>query len=75
MSSLARHVLAEMPADVRARIMARAATAIFEPELVASVAAIVEDVNARGDAAVVDALAEFDAVALTPAELRLQPSE
>ena len=75
MSPLARHVLIDMPADVRARIMRRSSEAIFEPELMASVAAIIDDVGARGDQAVCDALARFDGFELTPAELRVSAEE
>src|SRR5277367_6641109 len=40
-----------------------------------AVAAILGDVNARGDAALVDYTARFDRVTLTPARLRLSPQE
>ena len=75
MSSLARHVLADMPADVRKRIMGRASEAIFEPVLIEAVRAIVEDVRARGDAAVCGALEEFDGVTLAPDELLVPAAE
>jgi histidinol dehydrogenase len=40
-----------------------------------AVATILGDVNARGDAALVDYTARFDRVTLTPARLRLSPQE
>jgi histidinol dehydrogenase len=40
-----------------------------------AVAAILGDVNARGDAALVDYTARFDRVTLTPTRLRLSPQE
>lgn len=75
MSALARHVLRDMDPNVRARIMRRSADAIFDPELTASVDAIVEDVRLRGDQAVCGALAEFDDVELTPDRLRVPPED
>jgi histidinol dehydrogenase len=62
------------PADRRS-LLDRATARIFEPELVESVRAIVEDVRARGDAALCDALARFDGLELTPDRLRVSEDE
>lgn len=64
-----------MRADVRARVMQRATSAIFDPALVKSVDAIVEDVRVRGDEAVCAALERFDDVQLEPSELPVSAAE
>src|SRR5690242_11705502 len=46
-----------------------------EADVDAAVAAIIEDVRTRGDAAVIDLTRRFDRVALTPARLRVTPEE
>lgn len=45
------------------------------PEILARVAEIVNDVSARGDAALIDYTHKFDAVRLTPARLKVSDSE
>ncbi|WP_235919020.1 histidinol dehydrogenase [Aureimonas psammosilenae] len=44
------------------------------PDVEAAVRAIVSDVRARGDAALIDYTERFDALVLTPETLRIQPS-
>jgi histidinol dehydrogenase len=46
-----------------------------EADVDAAVAAILEDVRARGDAAVIDYTERFDRLALTPATMRIGPEE
>jgi histidinol dehydrogenase len=67
--------LRELSPEARRALLARATARIFEPELVLSVRAIVDDVRARGDAALCDALARFDGVELTPDRLRVGEEE
>ena len=59
----------------RAALCARGLDDIFDPELRASIAALIEDVAERGDAAVCDALARFDGIDVTPEELRVTADE
>ncbi len=59
----------------RAALCARGIADIFDDELRASIAELIEDVRVRGDAAVCDALARFDGVELSPAELRVGADE
>jgi histidinol dehydrogenase len=75
MAALAVRRLRDVDPDERARILARSTAAIFDPELAAGVRAIIEDVRARGDAAVCDALARFDGVDCPPAALRVAEAE
>jgi histidinol dehydrogenase len=75
MGALAVRRLRDLDPAERRRILARATAAIFDPGLVASVRAIVEDVRTRGDAAVCEALARFDGVDCTPARLRVSDAE
>ncbi len=63
----------EMDEPARAALCARGLADIFDPALRESIAALIEDVRARGDEAVCDALARFDGVTLTPDELRVRP--
>jgi histidinol dehydrogenase len=66
----------ELDAAGRDRILERPGTRkIFDPELRASIAAIVEDVRDHGDAAVVRALERFDGVDVTPDGLRVSERE
>jgi histidinol dehydrogenase len=55
----------------RAALYRRGLDAIFDPELRASIGRLIDDVRTRGDAAVCDALAHFDGVAVTPDRLRV----
>lgn len=75
MGALSVHRLPELAGEERRRLLERATGEIFDPQLVASVRAIVEDVRERGDAAVCDALARFDGVECSPAQLRVGPNE
>jgi histidinol dehydrogenase len=70
------HVVADpeaLPAPLRARLVA--ADYGIPAEIDASVAAIIEDVRARGDEALVDLTARFDGVTLTPETLRVSREE
>ena len=51
---------ARMSEAERTVLCARGIAAIFDDELRASIAELIDDVRARGDAAVCDALARFD---------------
>jgi histidinol dehydrogenase len=64
-----------MDEEQRAALCARGLADIFDPALRASIAALVEDVRTRGDAAVADATARFDGVDVAPDELRIGPDE
>ncbi len=75
MGRLAVRRLSTLPADERARILARSTAAIFDDELRRSVGEIIEDVRQDGDAAVSRALARFDGVDCPPDRLRAQPDE
>lgn len=67
------HVLADLTTDERAAIMRRAQADLQEVEPVA--AAIVADVQDRGDAAVAEYTAKLDGAQLRPEEFRVSPSE
>jgi histidinol dehydrogenase len=69
------HRLRDLSPEDRRSLLERATARIFEPDLVESVQAIIEDVRARGDAALCDALARFDGVELTPDRLRVGDDE
>ena len=62
------------PAD-RADLCNRGIHDIFEPTLRESIGALIDDVRQRGDAAVCDALATFDGIALAPHQLRVSAEE
>ena len=64
-----------MDETARAALCARGLADIFDPELRGSITTLIEDVRARGDAAVCDALARFDGIALTPDQLRVTAGE
>jgi histidinol dehydrogenase len=59
----------------RDALCARGLGDIFDPALRESIAALIEDVRVRGDAAVCDALARFDGITLTPDRLRVTAEE
>lgn len=61
--------------DERARAVSRGLDKIFDPGLRSSIAALVEDVRDRGDAALVDALAKFDGCEVDAAGLRVTDGE
>ncbi|MGI9051640.1 MAG: histidinol dehydrogenase [Ilumatobacteraceae bacterium] len=65
----------EMDERARSALCARGLADIFDPELRASIADLVEDVRRRGDRAVCDALARFDGVDVTPDQLRVGAAE
>jgi histidinol dehydrogenase len=65
----------EMGPDERAALLRRGLDDIFDPQLRDSIGAMLDDVRARGDAAVVDALARFDGIHIEPAGLRITDDE
>jgi histidinol dehydrogenase len=73
--ALAVKRLRDLAAGERETLLARATAAIFDEELGRSVSAVVEDVRANGDAAVVRALERFDGVDCAPDGLRVRPDE
>ena len=75
MGTLAIRRLDQLTPEQRGRLLDRATAAIFDPQLVASVREIVEDVRAHGDDAVVRALARFDGVECRADELRVGEEE
>jgi histidinol dehydrogenase len=74
-SVMRRLAWAEMSEPERAALCARGMADIFDPNLRASIAELIEDVRERGDAAVCDALARFDGVEVKPEDLRIGPDE
>jgi histidinol dehydrogenase len=64
-----------MSDDERATLCARGLDDIFDPELRASIGALIDDVRERGDDAVCDALARFDGIDFSPERLRVSPDE
>ncbi len=70
-----RQVWDEMDEDARRSLFERGLSAIFDPELQQSIAALVADVRARGDAAVCDALARYDGIEVAPDGLRVSADE
>jgi histidinol dehydrogenase len=70
-----RMAWAEMDETARVALCARGLADIFDPDLRRAIAALVEDVRDRGDAAVCDALARFDGIALSPDDLRVSADE
>src|SRR5215216_6162074 len=64
-----------MDEAARAALCARGLGDIFHPELRRSIAALIEDVRERGDAAVCEALADLDGIALQPEQLRVTADE
>jgi histidinol dehydrogenase len=65
---------AELSADGVVAVLARPHAAI-DPDVVARVAAIVDEVRRRGDAALLDFTKRFDGVELRPEELRVSEAE
>jgi histidinol dehydrogenase len=65
----------EMGPDERAALLRRGLDDIFDPQLRDSIGALLDDVRARGDAAVVDALARFDGIHIEPDGLRITDDE
>ena len=65
----------EMDDAARRALLARGLDDIFDPQLRASIEALIEDVRLRGDAAVCEALAKFDGIDLSPDQLRVTDDE
>jgi histidinol dehydrogenase len=65
----------ELGAEARAAAVSRGTDKIFDPDLRRDIAALIEDVRVRGDAAVIDALAKFDHVTVAPGGLRVTEAE
>ena len=65
----------EMDEAARTALCARGLGDIFDPALRASIVTLIEDVRARGDAAVCEALARFDGITLAPSQLRVTADE
>ena len=59
----------------RNALCSRGLADIFDPDLRTSIAALIDDVRARGDVAVCDALARFDGIELAPEQLRVTVDE
>ncbi len=59
----------------RTALCSRGLDEIFNPQLRSSICELIEDVRLRGDDALCDALQRFDAVALTPDQLRLSDDD
>jgi len=64
-----------MSEDARDRLCARGLDDIFDPNLRASISALIDDVRERGDAAVCDALARHDGTTVEPDGLRITDDE
>ena len=75
MSVMRRQRWGEMDDGARHDLFARGLDDIFDPELRASIGALIDDVGERGDAAVCDALARFDGIELEPHQLRVTDDE
>lgn len=65
----------EMDGEAREALLDRGLDRIFDPALLEQVGRLVEDVAERGDAAVVDALAEYDGFELAADSLAVPPEE
>jgi histidinol dehydrogenase len=66
---------AEMDDGARRALFDRGLGDIFDPELRASIGALIDDVRTRGDDAVCEALARFDGVEVAPDGLRVSDDE
>jgi histidinol dehydrogenase len=64
-----------MNGAARAALMGRGLDDIFDPDLRRSIGDLIDDVRARGDAAVCDALLKFDGIEVTQSELRVSERE
>jgi histidinol dehydrogenase len=67
--------LAEASPERLQRILRRSSAEIFDPARVAHVGAIIDDVERRGDAAIVDYTAQYDGVTLAPERLMVARDE
>ena len=70
-----RYTLATMTAEERATILRRSSADVFDEALFRNVDEIIQDVRARGDAALVDATLRFDGVQLDIDRLRVHAAE
>jgi histidinol dehydrogenase len=75
MTVMRRQRWADMSEEERERLCARGLDDIFDPALRASIGALIDDVRERGDAAVCDALARHDGIAVDPDRLRISDDE
>jgi hypothetical protein len=75
MKLLALRRWSELDAAEQARIMGRYTHKIFDPDLMASIGRIFDDVAARGDVAVSDATEKFDGVRIPPEKLLVTQAE
>jgi len=73
--TLAVRRLRDLSPEDRRTLLERARARVFDATLAESVRTIIEDVRARGDAAVSDALARFDGINLAPDRLRVGDEE
>ena len=73
--TIAVRIWADCSADERAAFLQRGLSDIFDPGLRASIAELVDDVRANGDAAVCRALERFDGCHVEPAGLRVSDDE
>jgi len=67
--------LADASPERLQRMLRRSGADIFDPERMAHVAAIIADVERRGDAALVEYTARYDGVSLTPDRLAVERDE
>lgn len=65
----------EMGDAAQQQVLHRGLDDIFNPELRASISALIDDVRERGDDAVCDALRRFDGIDITPDQLRISDDE
>lgn len=75
LAPLVIHRWSELDDEARAAILERGLADIFDPELQAAIAELVDEVRRDGDAAVCRALARFDGCSVEPAGLRVSESE
>ena len=68
-------VWGQMSPGERARVTTRGLDTMIDPQLRARIGELIEDVRARGDAAVAGALAAFDGCEVDPGALRVTDSE
>lgn len=64
-----------MDEEAREALFGRGLDRIFDPALLEEIGQLVDDVAERGDAAVADALAEYDGVEIAPDSLAVAPEE
>lgn len=66
---------ADLSETAREELCHRGLGDIFDPHLQTSIAALIDDVRQRGDAAICDATARFDGIELTPDQLLVSADE